>query len=298
MRRLAAGALLLLLIGCGEQVLTVPKPPPPRPAPRDIPEIPTAFAESLFAHRKFSGLSMRVYDTGRIVVPGSEVSSIKSPSSKAKLNVPAFLIKHPAQGYILFDTGIGAASGMKSDCLDEAVTVAKDQDILSQLRADGVGPGQVKFVILSHLHREHAGAAAGFPGATVVVDRREWEAQKARLLAKPDPNAIDPGRLEPLIKLKLVDLSARKAFGAFDHALDLFDDGTIILVDLSGHTEGSLGAWVNLDAGPVLLAGDSTWLLETIRIWPPRKNGSSPTSTNIGAGSTSCARCRRPCRSS
>lgn len=262
MRRLAAGALLLLLSGCGEQILTVPKPAAPPPAPRDIPEIPPAFAESQFAGSKARGLSVRIYNTGTAVVAGSEISSIKSSAAHSKLDVPVFLIKHPTQGYILFDTGIGAASGMKSDCLDAPVDVAKGQDIISQLNADGVSLGQVKYVILSHLHREHAGAVAGFSGATVIVDRREWAAQKERLLAKPDREAIDPSRLEPLLKLRLVDLSVQKAFGAFDHGLDLFNDGTIILVDLSGHTKGSLGAWVNLDGGPVLLAGDATWLLD------------------------------------
>jgi glyoxylase-like metal-dependent hydrolase (beta-lactamase superfamily II) len=258
----AAGALLLFLIGCGEQVLTVPKPVAPPPAPRDIPEIPPAFAESQFAHSKVRGLTMRIYDTGSAVVPGSEISSIKSSSARSKLSVPVFLIKHPTQGYILFDTGIGAASGMKSDCLNAPIDVAKGQDIISQLNADGVSLGQIKYVILSHLHREHAGAAVGFAGATVIVDRREWAAQKERQKTKPDRDAVDPARLEPLVNLRLVDLSARQAFGAFDHGLDLFDDGTIILVDLSGHTAGSLGAWVNLDSGPVLLAGDATWLLD------------------------------------
>ena len=41
-----------------------------------------------------------------------------------------------------------------------------------------------------------------------------------------------------------------------------FNDGTIFLVDLAGHTAGNMGAWLSLDEGPVLLAGDASWILD------------------------------------
>ncbi|MBI3551064.1 MAG: N-acyl homoserine lactonase family protein [Elusimicrobia bacterium] len=263
--RLAAAlfSLTLILSGCeGETILTTPKPPTPEPAPRDIPVIPPAFAESLIGRRRADGLKIRIYDTGAVSVRGHDISSIKSTAARPRVPVPAFLIKHPKQGYVLFDTGIGAASGQQSDCLHASVEVKRNQDIMSQLRGDLVDPEKVRFVILSHLHREHAGLAAAFRQATVVVDRREWLGQKVKQVEKPDPNELDPAALEPLLKLRLVDLSTQSPFGAFDHGLDLFSDGSVVLVDLSGHTAGSMGAWVNLDSGAVLLAGDATWLLD------------------------------------
>ncbi|WP_142386781.1 hypothetical protein [Mycobacterium hubeiense] len=45
----------------------------------------------------------------------------------------------------------------------------------------------------------------------------------------------------------------------FDRSHDLFDDGAVLLVDLAGHTPGSVGLLANTDAGWVLLAGDAAW---------------------------------------
>lgn len=255
MRRLAL-ALAVALCGCGQAVLTVPKAPKPQPAPRDIPEIPPGFAESQIAHRKVDGLSIRVYNTGSVLMRGSRVSSLKAWSSRTRLDVPVFLIKHPRQGYILFDTGIGPDGG-KSDCLDENVAVLPGLDIVSQLKRDGIAPSDIKHVILSHLHREHFGAASSFPTATVYVDQREWS---RRGQGKDSAEAFALGALQA--RVKTIDLSGEKAFGAFDHGRDLFGDGTVVLVDLSGHSVGNMGAWINLDHGPVLLAGDATWYLD------------------------------------
>jgi len=262
LRRLALLALAFTTFGCGERLLITPTATAPVPAPRDIPAIPPAFAESILAHRRVDGLKIRIYDTGLIIANGHDVSNIKSTESKARLPVPVFLIKHPTKGFVLFDTGIGPSSGQMSDCLREPVEVKTGQDILSQLRASGVDPGQIAYVILSHLHREHAGAVTSFPSATVIVDKREWLEQKAKQMADHDANELDPAALEPALKLMPIDLSPEPHYGAFDHGFDLFGDGSIVLVDLSGHTAGSIGAWVNLDSGPVLLAGDATWLLD------------------------------------
>ncbi len=40
---------------------------------------------------------------------------------------------------------------------------------------------------------------------------------------------------------------------------DLFGDGSVTLVDLAGHTPGSVGVLLATDDGPVLLAGDAAW---------------------------------------
>ena len=261
MKRLAL-ALALAAGGCGPARFGVPKAPKPQPAPRDMPEIPRGFAEAAIAHRRTDKLTIRVYNTGSVLMRGVNVSSIKSWSAKTWLDVPAFLIKHPRQGYILFDTGIGPVSGLKSDCLGAPVTVRPGHDILGELRADGVDPAQVKYVILSHLHREHAGGVKGFPAASVIVDEREWNRRLQAQTEKPAADAIDVNGLEGAVKIKKIDLSKEKPYGAFEHGLDFFGDGSVVLVDLSGHSVGSLGAWVNLDSGPVLLAGDATWYLD------------------------------------
>ena len=259
---------LLALCGCGG-VLTPPKPPTPAPAPRDIPVIPHSFAMMQTTRRRVDHLKIRVFNTGSVVTRGAAVSSMKSWSSKVKLDVPVFLIKHPTKGYVLFDTGLhpefATDPGKRMGRFNHffvPFTAKPGQDAASQMKADGVAPEDVKFVVLSHLHLDHAGEIDAFPNATIIVDKREWLAQKEKQAKKKDPHEVDPNELEGKLKLQLVDLSSDPPYGAFDHAEDLFKDGSLYLIDLAGHTPGNMGLWASLDDGPVLLAGDATWILD------------------------------------
>jgi N-acyl homoserine lactone hydrolase len=49
----------------------------------------------------------------------------------------------------------------------------------------------------------------------------------------------------------------------FDRSLDLFNDGSMVLVPLPGHTTGSTGVFVTLHSGKrFLFTGDLTWARE------------------------------------
>ena len=266
MRKLALLLALIGLAACGDDVLTSPKSKNVQPPPHDLPEIPRSFE---MANRRMEHLTVRVYDTGSVETRGSYVSSIKAWSSKVKLDVPVFLIKHPRRGLVLFDTGLHPemekSPGKRMGWVNHFFVpfeAQPGQTALSQLKADGIDPAGVKTVIVSHLHLDHAGTIDGYPNAEVVVDKREWEAQKAKQAKSFDEHEVDPIALEHKLKLRLVDLSKEPAFGAFDHGLDLFGDGTVVLLDLSGHTAGNMGAWVNLDSGPILLTGDASCILD------------------------------------
>lgn len=244
-------------------------PPPlaarktPEP-PAAIPPITAAFLESL--PRK-TGVNIRIFNTGRIDARGGAVTSKRSWFRKIRLDDAAFLIRHPAQGPILFDLGLSTESARRLNAgfLTGFFVEFKPQpgwDILSQLKSEGVSPKDIRWIILSHLHADHLSYLDEFPNATVVASRREWAAQKARIAKKKRRREFDPAAHEARLNLRLADISSSAPFGAFDHGLDLFGDGSLILVDLSGHTPGSLGAWVGLDGGPVLLAGDAAWVAD------------------------------------
>lgn len=293
-RRIFPVLAALLAAAC-----VAPRPVQPPPDPRNIPAVAPLFLEGLIGRGKVGGVTLRAYNTGGIRTRGGAVSSLKSWSAKVRLDVPAFLIDHPREGLILFDTGLSSwtARRMNRWYMSPALRFESrpGQDILSQLRSDGVDPASVRWVILSHLHLDHSGLLDAFPNATVAASRREWEELKASQASKPDPSAFDPGAYEsglvpissdtteaaiaepigissasglvrgepsPGPRLRLLDFDGAGPFGAFDRALDLFKDGTIFIVDLPGHTSGSIGAWVNLDGGPALLAGDAAWVVD------------------------------------
>src|SRR5437868_14538031 len=58
-----------------------------------------------------------------------------------------------------------------------------------------------------------------------------------------------------------------KRYENFPRSLDVFVDGTIVLVPLPGHTPGSMGMFVNLHSGKrFFFIGDLTWALDGIQI--------------------------------
>jgi glyoxylase-like metal-dependent hydrolase (beta-lactamase superfamily II) len=251
----SACAALALLAGCAPQALR-------RPGLKDIRPLPKFFLQELVTRRQAAGLSLAVYDTGSVTVKGDLLSELKSPRSRVKLSLPAFLLRHPEQGLILFDAGLPPQGAGGPNEFGAAYVPSPKGDLLAQLGRSGVKPEAVRWVVLSHLHWDHTGRLDAYPNAVVIVDRREWDAQAEKTRLGPLPGEFDPAAMEPKLRLRLLDLSSAPPYGVFDHGLDLFQDGSVYLLDLSGHSPGSLGLWANLDSGPVLLAGDASWVLD------------------------------------
>lgn len=119
--------------------------------------------------------------------------------------------------------------------------------IVEQLAPIDVKPEQITFVGVSHYHFDHTGQASDFPNATLLVDRRDWEAIKAREdRAKPFAPWVSGGKVEPL---------------TYDH--DVFGDGSVVMLATPGHTPGHRSLLIRLKRdGPVLLSGDAVHFAE------------------------------------
>ena len=265
----AVAAALLSLVGCAEIGLDpngVPPPPAPRPVLRAEREPSPTFSAGLIAHRRVDGVKLEVLVVGEGRVRGNLLSELKSPEARLKPPVLAFLVRHPKEGAILFGTGLPedlgglGASRVKGSALSP-FTVAPGRDIVSQLEARGVKAEDVRWVVLPDLAPEWAGRAGAFPNATVIVSSQAWSNPRRRALEAdlPDMRAFVPEE-----RLRLIDFAGAAPYGPFDHGKDLFSDGTVVLVDLDGGAAGGLGAWLNLDSGPVLLTGPAAFVYDNI----------------------------------
>jgi glyoxylase-like metal-dependent hydrolase (beta-lactamase superfamily II) len=175
---------------------------------------------------------------------------------KLRVPVPAFLVDHP-KGRVLFDTGLHpqiqhdarARLGTLADVF--TAEYAPGEEIAARVAARGVDAARVDYVVLSHLHFDHAGGLATVPNARVVVQRREWDA------------GAD------------ADLSAQLSFARQDydhgHELvlvdgehDLFGDGRVVCLPTHGHTPGHQSLRVRLDSGDVVLTADACYLHRTL----------------------------------
>jgi N-acyl homoserine lactone hydrolase len=185
--------------------------------------------------------------------------SIYLPAEKAEtidLPVSCTLVRHE-KGNVLFDTGChpsvpedpqgrwGGLAKMMTPLMPSGVNV------LTSLKAVGLGPDDIDVVVCSHLHPDHCGCNQFFRKAQFFVHAREIEAAKGE-------GAINAGYLPQ----------------DWDHGLpttevegqhDLFGDGRAVLVLLPGHTPGTMGLRVELaKSGPVLLASDAVSLLQNL----------------------------------
>ena len=90
----------------------------------------------------------------------------------------AWAIEHP-EGLIVVDTGQGSHLLDHAKLLhpylrwEVAFRIEREQEIGPQLRALGVGPRDVRRVILTHLHVDHDGGLAHFKDAEIHVARGE-----------------------------------------------------------------------------------------------------------------------------
>ena len=138
--------------------------------------------------------------------------------------------------------------------------------LAAQMRTAGLDPGDVKRVVLSHLHYDHTGGIADFPNATVVIS----QAEKAWVdggVSKTD--FVDVEALSGMSTWQVVDYRVEKPLATLLAAHDLVGDGSILTVDLSGHTPGSTGLVVRTADAPILLTGDAAWTQKSWR-WPAR----------------------------
>jgi glyoxylase-like metal-dependent hydrolase (beta-lactamase superfamily II) len=109
------------------------------------------------------------------------------------------------------------------------------------LAAAGLGPQDLRWIVLTHIHLDHAGGvgdlALAFPGATVVVHERGARhlVDPSRLIASAERvygDLLDGlyGRMEPVPQDRLIA-------AADGHRIDLGAGRTLVLVDSPGHAK-------------------------------------------------------------
>ena len=181
--------------------------------------------------------------------------------------VPAFLVRHPTAGLTLIDTGLhpSIASEPTANLGRLAAsftdpTMGPGEDVASQLRTRGVEAGEIRQVVLTHLHVDHASAISEFPDAVFVVARDEWEDATTGLL--PILRYYRRQQFDYAFDFRTVDYSsdAINSFSTFGRSFDLFGDGSVVLVSTPGHSAGHQSVVLRLADRPMVVAGDAIFL--------------------------------------
>lgn len=148
-----------------------------------------------------------------------------------------YLIRH-GDDYLLWDTGNPAGTSPTSPKTSLV-------DLLAELK---LTPAQIKYVAISHYHGDHIGQVSSFPQSTLLIGKADWD-----VITAPNGNGVtNPaafahwisggGKIEPVTGDR-----------------DVFGDGTVVMLNMPGHTPGHHSLLVKLkEMGNVLITGDLT----------------------------------------
>jgi glyoxylase-like metal-dependent hydrolase (beta-lactamase superfamily II) len=173
-----------------------------------------------------------------------------------RLSNGCYLIRHGAD-YLLWDAGLPVALlGKPID--DQPISPTLAVDLPTQLARIGVKPNQIGRLAISHYHFDHAGQAATFPKATLMIGAGDWTA----LHAARTPFGAEPALLAPW-------LTGGGKVDPVEGDRDVFGDGSVVILAAPGHTPGETALLVRLtERGPILLSGDVVHLQAQ---WPEQR---------------------------
>jgi len=221
--------------------------------------------------------SVRVLETGHcfhpefVVRKGGGLRAGRFPSNVVVLD-------HAKEGIILFDAGYPSDFAEITRRMPEMlyriitpVTTSEALSVRNQLSRLGIGTGDVRHIILSHLHADHIGDIRHFPRATFHVDPEgyrhyiglsRFSQVRAGFLRALLPDDFE-SRIGALSRDRYVP--GNFGLGDFSRGIDLFRDGSVIVIPLPGHMRGHIGIQVSEMPGrKFLFIGDAAWRLESI----------------------------------
>jgi N-acyl homoserine lactone hydrolase len=197
-------------------------------------------------------MKLYVFESAKMHVPDRGMMSGRPSGVPVTIPVPFYLIEH-RNGLALFDTGMRLDNWPPQYRQDG--DQRPDQMIDVQLAALGYKPDDVKYVIMSHLHLDHAGGMPFFPKSTFIVRKSELRA------------AWWPERFQ--VHYIFDDYKDTRNFNYLEldntEAFDVFQDGSVICVDTKGHSQGHQSLVVNLPkSGRFVLTADAAAMAEIL----------------------------------
>src|SRR4051794_11350513 len=190
-----------------------------------------------------------------------------SKDDMVEIPIVSFLVEHPGAGPVLIDTGLhpSCAIDLKQNFGRAGAMAFRGMKIdpkgtaRDQLIERGIEPREVKLVVMTHLHVDHASAMSEFPNATFVFAASEWA-------AATEPRNWQHGyhtrQFDHGFDYRTLDFEGADtdSYATFGRSFDLLGDGSIRAVYTPGHTHGHMSVVLRLGGGrEALVAGDANY---------------------------------------
>jgi glyoxylase-like metal-dependent hydrolase (beta-lactamase superfamily II) len=167
---------------------------------------------------------------------------------RTRVKTWGYLILGPDTEPILVDTGASHPEIMET--LGMTGIVTEEMTMEAQLARFGLEHGDVRWILHTHHHIDHAGQDDRFPGATVITRRRELEYSASGIMGGQYPAAYVKHHIDRLHTpgaLRLLDLELSGPDEIFPG---------IVCEAAGGHTEGSMNINVVTAEGIACICGD------------------------------------------
>lgn len=179
--------------------------------------------------------------------------------------IVAFVIRHPGAGAILVDTGLhpSIATDGKENFGALAARFGKPglepgEDVPAQLRKRGLDPGEIPFVVMTHMHLDHTSAISEFSSSTFIVSEVEW---KAAVGDSEVLNGYRRAHFDYAFDYRTIDFDRAgiDSYASFGRTFDLFGDGSIHLAYTPGHSAGHMSVICRLKQDDFVIGGDAMY---------------------------------------
>jgi len=193
---------------------------------------------------------------------GRMLNMLRDANWTEALPIYAWVIEHP-EGLIVIDTGETARAlspgyfpawhpfyrrGVRE-------WVEEEEEIGPQLAALGFSVRDVRWVVLTHMHTDHAGGLYHFPDTEILVTRKEY--QMAKSLGGKLVGYL-PQHWPAWFAPRQIDFRP-EAFGSFPAHLPLTRAGDVILVPTPGHSAGHMSVILREEEQSIFFAGDTSY---------------------------------------
>ena len=191
------------------------------------------------------GLKLYVFDCGMLRFESIEGFSISDDESDIRdLIVPCYIVEHE-KGRLLWDGGLPSKTADVNGWQGEGMLSRLDRTLSEQLPGIGLDMSSFDYAAFSHMHFDHVGVANEVNGATLIIQKPEYDATFADEVTVP---AVDPTLFKNLKGAERILIDG-------DH--DVFGDGRVRIISAPGHTPGHQVLFIDLaNTGPVVLSGD------------------------------------------